>query len=432
MICIVMNGLKYGFCLLTAAVLLFACGEEKKEVSPEGIVLSDPTNIRTWQETDRICISWDRVAYADYYVVEGSADPNHLVAMGNVNSSYYQHEMHGVSSPLTMYFRIKAVKVLSDGSTAYSESRVVSYTYTPESSGGEGDGENYLPAPANVKAVKTGDMIVVTWDAVSGAERYEVYHAGSADGNYSSYGYWTDNRYVDEVVLVTDNYYKVKAQKGALTSDFSSYAYCNYATGGGDTSRPSTPTGLRAEQTGESIVVSWNAVPDVYYYRLWYSTPMGMEDFTNVYAPETSCVFDRNMKEGTYTFWIQSVTSDYEESAASGRIDCFYRSGNGGGGGVRPDKLDTPTNLQAVSGSYYVQISFDEVTLAYEYELYRSTSVSSGYEKIPASGGTTGGRYVLTDQNPLSGTTYYKVKAKALDYLDIADSDLSSYVKVVR
>lgn len=209
-------------------------------------------------------------------------------------------------------------------------------------------------------------------------------------------------------------------------------------TGGGDsgdTQKPSVPTGLSAVQSGETIVVSWNAVSNAYYYRLWYSTPSGQEDFTNVYAPSTSAVFDRNMKDGTYRFWIQALNSNYDESAKSSKVSCTFKSNGGGntGGDDKPSKLDTPKNLEAYSGGSFVQISFDEVSLAYQYELYRSTSATSGYTKISASGGSTSGnRYVLTDSNPKSGTTYYKVKAKALSYLGIADSDFSAYVKVTR
>lgn len=141
------------------------------------------------------------------------------------------------------------------------------------------------------------------------------------------------------------------------------------------------------------------------------------------------------MKDGTYRFWIQAVNSNYDESDVSAKVSCTYKSSGGGGGGGSntQSKLDTPMNVEAYSDTYYVQVSCDEVPLAYQYELYRSTSPYSGYSKITANGGSTAsGRYVLTDSNPKSGTTYYKIKAVALSYLGIADSDFSSFVKVVR
>lgn len=299
------------------------------------------------------------------------------------------------------------------------------------SSGTGGENQSGIKIPTNVKAVKEGNTIVVTWDVVQGASRYEVFHASSANGNYSSYGYWTQNRYVDKVVLTENNYYKIKAI-GSTSSEFSDYAYCNFSSGGSsDSTTPLTPTGLHAVKEGQTIVVSWNAVQNAYYYRLYYRTPLGTEDFINIYAPSTSAVFDRYMKEGTYTFWIQALNSDYKESAVSSKITCLFSSNGGGSGETK--KLNAPKNVKAYSGGSFVQISFDQVPLAYQYELYRSSSASSGYRKIIASGGSSGSNsYILTDQNPISGISYYKVKATALSYLGIDDSDYSSYVKVTR
>lgn len=138
------------------------------------------------------------------------------------------------------------------------------------------------------------------------------------------------------------------------------------------------------------------------------------------------------MVNGRYTFWVVAVNDNYDSSDPSEKVYCNFQSGSGGGG-TSTTKLDTPTNLKAYSDIYYVQISFDEVTLANEYELYRSKYSGGPYTKIQASGGSTaGGRYVLTDSNPVSGTSYYKVKAIPLSYLGIEESDMSDYVSVTR
>lgn len=344
------------------------------------------------------------------------------------------------------------------------------------SCGGDEDEPEYnqptissFPAPTGVSAKIVSDGVKLSWNPVEDAEFYTVSRVSSKGtvslGYIGNFGRVYDTQVVDCYPEEGDNYYYIQACKDLVgnrytTSPKSSSAYVyytknNYPDGGNDypsggndypggdndnsgsgntQQKPTAPTGLNAVQSGTSIVVSWNSVPNAYYYRLWYSTPSGQEDFTNVYAPTTSAVFDRNMKEGTYKFWIQTLNSDYEESNKSSKVSCTYKSNGGGNqGGDTSSKLETPQNIEASSSTYFVQISVDEVPLAYEYELYRSNSATYGYSKIPASGGSTAsGRYVLTDNNPKSGTTYYKVKAKALSYLGIADSDFSSYVKVVR
>lgn len=270
-----------------------------------------------------------------------------------------------------------------------------------------------MAAPTGVSAKANGTSVSISWNAVTGATKYNVYRNSSSAGSFSLITTVSGTTATDNAPLSGSNYYKVTAANGNIESDYSSTASVSLST------KPATPTGLRAVQSGNAINVSWNSVQNVYYYRLWYSTPSGGQDFTNVYAPSTSAVFDRNMKDGTYTFWIQALNSNYDESAASSKVSCTFKSSGGGnGGGNSQSKLDTPQNVEAYSGGSYVQISFDEVSLAYQYELYRSTSATYGYTKISASGGSTSSkRYVLTDSNPKSGTTYYKVKAVALSYL---------------
>ena len=419
--------------------ILTSCGgndDEPEYNPPTTSSLSAPTGLSGSVVSNGIRLSWNPVDGAEFYTVSRTSSiigaPVPLEYIGHSGHIYNTNVVDTKPLEGDNYYVIYACKNFKGNTCTVSpQSAPIYVQYTGGNTPGGGD-YNKIKAPTNVRAVQNGKTIVVTWDAVDGASKYEVFHASSANGSYSSCGYYTNNRYTDEVVLITNNYYKIKAI-GSTTSEFSDYAYCKYSDNGGS-QKPAVQTGLSAVQSGGTIIVSWNPVPNTYYYRLWYSTPSGQEDFTNVYSPSTTAVFDRNMKDGTYQFWIQALNSNYEASDKSRKVSCSYKSNSGGGGGGNnPSKLETPKNIEAYSSTYYVQVSVDEVPLAYEYELYRSRSATSGYTRISASGGSTAGkRYVLTDSSPISGTTYYKVKAKALSYLGIADSDFSSYVKVVR
>lgn len=302
-------------------------------------------------------------------------------------------------------------------------------------SGGNDDNPNRddetPTAPTGVYASANGTSVSISWNSVSGATKYNVYRSSSMSGSFSRITSVSGTSATDNNPLNGSNYYKVTAVKGSKESDYSTIVSVSVSI----SQKPSTPTGLRAVQNGDAIDVSWNAVSGATFYHLSYKrpAPYDIEDFTNVYSTSTTMQWN-TMVSGTYTFWVTAVGSDYTLSDPSKKVTCKFTA-NSGGGGDTPKKLDTPTNLEAYASPYdsYVQISFDEVPLAYQYELYRSTSASYGYTKITASGGSTSGnRYVLTDQNPKSGTTYYKVKAIALSYLGIADSDYSSYIKVTR
>ena len=97
--------------------------------------------------------------------------------------------------------------------------------------------------------------------------------------------------------------------------------------------------------------------------------------------------------------------------------------GYGGGGGNTTTKPNAPTNLTATKGGPamypYVGISWSSVSNATSYRVYRSGSASGSYSQI---GTPTYASY--TDNNPLTGNNYYKVKAVN----STGESDYSSYV----
>jgi len=320
--------------------------------------------------------------------------------------------------------------------------------------GNQGDdtpgGEGVLAAPTNLKAWQEGIELHVTWDAVPGASGYELYYKTVGGSEFSVYTEKPERIFSSEYnVLYDDTYiFSVCAYKDGKRSERSGSVSVRYnkqgggsGSGGTSSDKPSRPTGLRANVNGTQVTVSWNASAGASYYRLYYvkPAPYDIQSFDNVYS--TSTTMNCTVK-GTWTIWVEAVSSNYEISEPSSKVTFNVTSSGGGGqgggdnpggGSEKPSKLDTPRNLEYASDLYYVQISCDEVPLAYTYELYRSRSANSGYVRVTASGGSTAsGRYVLTDQNPLSGTSYYKIKAKALSYLGIGDSDYSAYIKVTR
>ena len=244
-------------------------------------------------------------------------------------------------------------------------------------SGGNG-GSTEISAPSNLRASANGNTISLSWNSVSGASRYYVYYSTSSNGSWTCLGY-TDGTACTTTAETAGTYYFVvtAADSYGNESSYSNTASCNVTSGGGGsgggTSKPSTPTGVKAVLNGDNIIVSWNASNGAEYYQVYYDRPAPYNGATFENCYKTSMTFYPKTIYGVWTFWVVAVSSDY-----------------------------------------------------------RSTSPNSGYSKITASGGSSGNRYVLTDQNPKNGTTYYKVKAIALPSTGIKDSEYSSYVKVVR
>lgn len=311
--------------------------------------------------------------------------------------------------------------------------------------GNNNNGSSEVIAPSNLQAQTSGTNVNLSWTYNGYAEQFYVYASSSSYGEYEYIDYVVGDyrSCLIEVQSSGTYYFKITAISNGIESAFSNTASATISSSGSggsggseQPSKPSAPTNVKATISGESIIVSWNAVSGAEYYQVYYVAPYpyDIESFENTHS--TSMTFYPKTKVGTWKFWVKAVNSNYDMSNASSIVTVNYTSGGGsnsGGGGSTQSQLETPKNLDYASDTYYVQISFDEVPLAYEYHLYRSTSPSSGYSKITASGGSiSGGRYVLTDQSPKSGTTYYKVKAIALSSLGMKDSELSSYIKVTR
>lgn len=332
--------------------------------------------------------------------------------------------------------------------------------------------DEFLAAPTNVQASSNGGEVTITWQSVSGASVYSVWRSSSSTGSYSPLNYSVSGTsYTDYYPQAGYNYYKIKALGGGhLESDFSSYASAYVDEK--DLIKveiPKAPTGISVSNEGSSnsprVVVRWNNVNDAdeyYVYKSNYSAwssyvkigTIKQNSYTDYDAPTSTystCWYKvkavNKAGESSYSDFVQYFPKNNDDSGSggndsgsggddsgSGGDDSGSGSGGNDSGTSSKTKLDTPTNLEYENGWQFVQISFDEVPLAYQYELYRSTRASSGYTKISASGGSdiSSGRYIMTDSNPKSGTTYYKVKAIALSYLGIEDSDFSSYIKVTR
>lgn len=300
-------------------------------------------------------------------------------------------------------------------------------------SGGNG-GSTEISAPSNLRASANGNTISLSWNSVSEASRYCVYYSTSSNGSWTYLGYTEGTAYTTTAETAGTYYFVVSAVKAdGSEGPYSNAASCTVSSSsGGGTSKPSTPTGVKAVLNGDNIIVSWNASNDAKYYQVYYDRPSPYNGATFENCYKTSMTFYPKTIYGVWTFWVVAVSSDYQLSDASSKVTLNYTSGGSGSGGGGQSQLNAPQNIEAYSGYSFVQISFAPVPGAYDYYLYRSTSPNSGYSKITASGGSSGSRYVLTDQNPKNGTTYYKVKAIALPSTGIKDSEYSSYVKVVR
>ena len=173
-------------------------------------------------------------------------------------------------------------------------------------------------------------------------------------------------------------------------------------------SAPAAPKSVKATNVASSgkIKISWGEVnkADKYYV---YRASSKSGDYSKIGSTTSTSYTDKTAKVGkTYYYKVKAVAADGTKSAYSAIVsltcDC-----------ARPD-----VSIKLSSG--HPKLSWDMVTGAEKYYVYRATSKSGDYSKI---GSTTSTSY--TDKKAKAGKTYY-YKVKAINSNSSANSAYSS------
>lgn len=280
-------------------------------------------------------------------------------------------------------------------------------------------------APSGVNAYVSGSTIKVSWNSVEDADSYTV-----TDGDGYSLGETYSTSYTDYSPDEGSNYYRVYARNDYGRSSSYGSASCYYhddngggngGGGGGGNAVPSIPTGVSAEVSGSKLRVSWNSVSNATSYKVYWSETGNSYTFTIGTTTDTY-IYDDVPYEDNY-YKVKAI-NDYGESELSSSAYCHYSSGGGGGGGGGGTTVpNAPTGVTAVNTGPVqypsICISWNAVSNATSYKVYRSTSASGSYSQIGSETSYT----TLYDDNPKQGYNYYKVKA----FNSAGSSSYSSY-----
>ncbi len=196
----------------------------------------------------------------------------------------------------------------------------------------------------------------------------------------------------------------------------------NGGNNGSTNTKPNAPTGVSATaQSSSSINVSWSSVSGATSYKVYYEIGSSTTKYLAGTVSTTSYAHTGLQASTTYYYYIKAINSagesDYSYTSAT------TSSSGGNNGGSTTTKPSAPTNVSATNiGSALlptIQISWSSVSSATSYKVYRSSSASGSYSQI----GSTTSSTSLSDNNPLTGYNYYKVKAVN----SAGESDYSSY-----
>ena len=155
-----------------------------------------------------------------------------------------------------------------------------------------------VPAtPVNVKASSsTHNSAVISWNAVSDANGYEVYRSTSSNGTYAYLGWVSGTSKTSTAPKAgTTYYYKVRAFKTVNGTKY----FSNYSSIVSATPKPSKPSNIKVSASSPTTVkLTWTVPSSAEYVQVWRTDKANAEqsDYTLI---------------GTYPKTTTSATSKY-------------------------------------------------------------------------------------------------------------------------
>ena len=348
-------------------------------------ILPAPTVTGGNDAQGRPTLKWNAVSgAAKYEVYRARSKDGDYTRYSTTTGTAYTNSSY-IENGNTYYYKVRA---LNANGTAGAWSSVVSVTY-----------KQTLPAPTVTGGNDNQGRPTLTWKAVTGAAKYEVYRARSKDGDYIKYSTVTGTSYTNTSYIENGNtyYYKVRALNANGTAGaWSSVVSVTYK----QTLPAPTVTGGNDAQGRPTL--KWNAVTGAAKYEVYrarskdgdyikYSTVTGTS-YTN-----TSYIENGN----TYYYKVRALKSDGTAGAWSSIVSVTYRAASTGA-------LSAPTITGGNDSQGRPTLTWNAVTGAAKYEVYRARSKDGDYTKYST---TTGTAYTNSSYLTSGATYYYKVRA---------------------
>ena len=249
-----------------------------------------------------------------------------------------------------------------------------------------------LATPTNISAKIESENVIVSWNASTGAESYNIYRDGEKAGTVST------TSFTDSSVNPGQTYtYTVEAVKGEFTSEKSNGATV--------TTGIANVTNVTAtEKSSSEVVLTWTEVEGAKYYKIFDGKKI-IDTVEN-----TSCTVSGLTGNTSYTFEVQAFVN---ESVSSAKVKS----------NTVKTKI-TPVDTSSITVS---NRTADSVTLTWKKNVYNenyriyignpSTHASFGYIQ-------TNTLYNATIKNLEAGKTY---TIYIETYIDSETSDLVPY-----
>ena len=345
--------------------------------------------------SSEIKLTWDAAEDAvSYYIYRAtSATGTYSRIASNVKITSYTNT--GLAADRTYYYKVSAYNTFGGSGNESAKSDYASATTESEVTAKP-------PVPTNLTAAASSSSeIDLDWDESDGATSYLVYRSTSSSGTYTNIATVATLTYTaTELCADTTYYFKVQARNSKGTSAYSAVVTAKTDLPSG---LPAVPTNLDAEAVNsDEIRLTWDFAEDAVSYYIYRATS----------ATGTYSRIATNVKITSYTNSGLSADRRYYYKVSA--YNNFGGSGNESAKSAyayattESEAPDEPEDLDAEAlSSSRIELTWDSVSEADEYYVYRSRTSSGTYTKIETVEDES-----FTDTGLTANTTYYyKVKA---------------------
>ena len=365
-----------------------------------------PTVTMTYSDSGKPKLTWSAVSgAASYRVYRSESRGTGYSLLGTTTSTSYVNT--GAAVGKTYYYRVKAVN--SAGTSAYSN--IVS-----------GRAKAAIPAAPRVTIGNSSasGKPQLTWAAVDGAAKYDVYRSNRADGTFSKVGSTDKTTYVNTgAVKGVTYFYKIRAVGASGASGFSNTVAIHVA---GVVKAPAAVvlSGIKADAAG--ITVTWKITANADTYNVLRRDASNTAWKVIARGVSGTSYKDTTVARGVmYSYTVQGVAAD---GVTTGPYDTTGKSAKvTASASTTPGYVTMKDARRVTIGEKGILLTWTTATNAKTYNVYRAANPPKSGDTlrpVPASKWVLVAKKVSAlswkDTTGTSGTTYaYMVRGVAAD-----------------
>ncbi len=328
----------------------------------------DPTQLTVTNHTSGVKIAWNRVdgatGYGIYKRIKGTDDWKGIKTFDKDTLTTIDTD---VVSGVTYEYTARAVYKVGSISTQSTTSNVQSI--------------KFVGITNKVTLANAYGGVKISWNKVSGAQKYRVYRKVAGENSWTTLGYTENTSCVDKGAKSgKTNYYAVRPYIDGVLGAYKSYSIVYLAA----------PEATVTPKFGTGMYIKWNAVTGARKYRVYRAEGNKWKLLATI---EGTSYTDKNVKSGkTYKYTLR---------AENGKNLSYYNTK----GFSAVYSLATPSVTSISTTSKSITLKWGKVSGAKGYYVYRANG--SKWVKVGTVKGNT-----FTDKNVKIGTQYkYTVKA---------------------